>query len=279
MSVQASVGIIGGSGLYNLLEGAFELAVETPYGQPSSPVTVAEVGGRSVAFLTRHGRQHEFPPHRVNYRANAWALASLGVRRIIAPCAVGSLQPAVGPGSLVLPDQLVDWTKGRAQTFHDTFDHVPVHAEFADPYCPDVRAAAAAAADDAEWEPIVGGTMVVVEGPRFSTRAESQFFAAQGWLLVNMTGHPEAVLARELGICYSPAAVVTDLDAGVAVGDGVSVAEVLAEFARSTERLREVLLSTVARLPDGPCPHCPESTLDLGARALLGSAATSAHPE
>lgn len=266
MSVRASVGIVGGSGLYSLMDGAVEHVVETPYGQPSSPVTVAEVRGRSVAFLTRHGRQHELPPHRVNYRANVWALASLGVRRILAPCAVGSLKPEVGPGSLVLPDQLVDWTKGRVQTFHDTFDHVPVHAEFADPYCPDVRSASAAAAADAEWEPIVGGTMVVVEGPRFSTRAESQFFAAQGWLLVNMTGHPEAVLARELGICYSPVAVVTDLDAGVTVGDGVSVEEVLAEFARSTQRLREVLLTTVARLPDGPCPHCPASTLDLERR-------------
>ena len=257
MSAVADIGVVGGSGLYSLLDGGRELTVDTPYGAPSSPVTVAEIEGRPVAFLTRHGRHHELPPHRVNYRANAWALRSLGVTQVLAPCAVGSLRADVGPGSLVLPDQLVDWTSGRDQTFHDEFAHGPVHASFADPYCARVRTAAADAATYQGWEPRVGATMVVIDGPRFSTRAESRFFADQGWLLVNMTGHPEAVLARELGMCYSPVAVVTDLDAGVAVGEGVDVATVMAEFARSTERLRAVLLDAVTRLPVGPCPDCP----------------------
>jgi 5'-methylthioadenosine phosphorylase len=261
MDAVADVGVIGGSGLYSLLDCGRELAVQTPYGAPSSPVTVAEVGGRSVAFLTRHGRHHELPPHRVNYRANAWALRSLGVSRVLAPCAVGSLQPQLGPGSLVLPDQLVDWTRGRIQSFHDAFDAGPVHAEFADPYCPAARSAAAAAAASSGWTPVVGGTMVVIDGPRFSTRAESRFFAAQGWSLVNMTGHPEAVLCRELGMCYQPVALVTDLDAGVAVGDGVSVEIVLAEFARSTDRLRSVLLEAAEHLPTGDCASCPTAVL------------------
>ncbi len=255
----ADVGVIGGSGLYSLLDPdtAQSIEVPTPYGEPSSPITVASVAGVRVAFLARHGLRHELPPHAVPYRANAWALRDIGVRRILAPCAVGSLRPGVGPGSLVVPDQLVDWTRGRTQTFHDTFNEVPVHAEFADPYCPQGRRASLEAAHAADWEPVDGGAMVVIEGPRFSTRAESVFFAAQGWLLVNMTGHPEGVLARELGMCYSALALVTDLDAGVHAGEGVSVTEVLAEFARNTDRLRGVLLDAVTRLPRGTCPTCP----------------------
>lgn len=255
----ADVGVIGGSGLYSLLDPATVRSIEvrTPYGDPSSPITVATVAGVRVAFLARHGLGHELPPHAVPYRANAWALREVGVRRILAPCAVGSLLASVGPGSLVVPDQLVDWTRGRTQTFHDTFGEHPVHAEFADPYCEQGRRASLEATRSEGWEAVDGGTMVVVEGPRFSTRAESLFFSAQGWLLVNMTGHPEGVLARELGICYSALALVTDLDAGLKVGDGVSVTEVLAEFARNTDRLRRVLLDAVTRLPTDPCTTCP----------------------
>ncbi len=254
----ARVGIIGGSGLYALLEGGHDVEVETPYGAPSSPITVAEVDGVEVAFLARHGRGHELPPHRVPYRANAWALHSLGVRRVLGPCAAGSLRADVGPGSLVVPDQIVDWTRGRDQTFHDQFDGHPIHAQFADPYCSGGRSAVLSSARSHGWEPVDGGAVVVVEGPRFSTRAESRFFAAQGWLLVNMTGHPEAVLCRELGMCYSSVALVTDLDAGLATGEGVSVEVVLAEFARSTDRLRSVLLDAVGRMPIETCEVCPQ---------------------
>ena len=260
--VRADVAVIGGSGLYSLLDDdAVTVKVDTPYGDPSSPITIAAVGGARVAFLARHGLAHELPPHRVPYLANAWALHSLGVRRVLAPCAVGSLRPEVGPGALVVPDQVVDWTHGRTQTFHDSFDGGPIHAEFADPYCPDVREAALDAADGQGWSAVDGGTMVVIDGPRFSTRAESQFFAAQGWLLVNMTGHPEAVLARELGLCYSPVALVTDLDAGVTAGEGVSATVVMAEFARNTDRMRTVLLDAVTRFPSGACHQCPAPAL------------------
>jgi 5'-methylthioadenosine phosphorylase len=215
--VLAEIGVIGGSGLYALLDGATEHVVSTPYGEPSDPITIAEVGGRRVAFLPRHGRDHRYPPHRIPYRANLWALRALGVRQIIAPCAVGGLRPGLGPGTFVVPDQLIDRTSGRAQTFYDTG---AVHISFADPYCPDGRTTVLAAAADVA--PVDGGTMVVVEGPRFSTRAESRWFTSIGGTIVNMTGHPEAVLARELALCYTTIALVTDLDAGVEGDHGVT---------------------------------------------------------
>lgn len=239
-----AIAVIGGSGFYEFLSDPTEVVVETPYGSPSAPITVGEVGGRQVAFVPRHGRRHEFPPHLVNYRANLWALRSLGVRRVLAPCAVGSLQPAIRPGTLVVPDQLVDRTSGRIQTYMDIG---AAHVPFADPYCPALRAALRAGAPDA----VDGGTMVVIEGPRFSTRAESRWYADQGWSLVNMTGHPEAVLARELALCYGPIALVTDMDAGIAGSDepAVSQAQVFAEFARNIDRLRTLLTDVVATLP------------------------------
>jgi 5'-methylthioadenosine phosphorylase len=212
---RADVGVIGGSGLYSLVDDAHEVDVDTPFGRPSDAVTVGRVGDRQVAFLPRHGRDHRHPPHAIPYRANLWALRSLGVRQIVAPCAVGSLRPELGPGTFVVPDQLVDRTAGRVQTF---YDQGAVHVPFADPYCPAGRAAVVEQARAAGLDPVDGGTMVVVDGPRFSTRAESRWYAAQGWSLVNMTGHPEAVLARELALCFTAVALVTDLDAGVAVG-------------------------------------------------------------
>jgi 5'-methylthioadenosine phosphorylase len=249
----AEIGIIGGSGLYALLDGAREVEVSTPYGAPSDRITVAEVGGRRVAFLPRHGRDHRFPPHRIPYRANLWALRALGVRQVIAPCAVGGLRPELGPGTFVVPDQIIDRTSGREQTFYDTG---AVHVGFADPYCPDGRATVLRAAG--RVDAVDGGTMVVVEGPRFSTRAESRWFTAIGGSIVNMTGHPEAVLARELALCYTTIALVTDLDAGVEGDHGVTQDEVFRVFADNTATLREVLLEAVAALPAErtcPCSH------------------------
>jgi 5'-methylthioadenosine phosphorylase len=249
---RAEIGVIGGSGFYAFLDGARKVDVETPYGPPSDRIVVGEVGGRSVAFLPRHGRDHRFPPHRIPYRANLWALRSLGVRQVLAPCAVGGLRPELGPGSLVVPDQLVDRTSGRVQTFHDTG---AVHVSFADPYCPIGRAVAAATATGAGWPLTDRGTMVVVEGPRFSTRAESQWYAAQGGSIVGMTGHPEAVLARELALCYTAIALVTDLDAGVEGGEAVTQEEVFRVFADNTARLRTLLYDVVAALPaERTCP-------------------------
>jgi 5'-methylthioadenosine phosphorylase len=256
MTSQAEIGVIGGSGFYEFVEPVGEVTVQTPYGLPSDPIVIGDVAGQRVAFLPRHGRDHRFPPHRIPYRANLWALRSLGVRQILAPTAVGSLTANYGPGTLVIPDQLVDRTSGRAQTFYD--DGQAVHVPFADPYCPVGREHSLAAARAAGWDLAESGTLVVIEGPRFSTRAESRWFAAQGWTLVGMTGHPEAVLARELALCYTPIALVTDTDAGIEEGEGVTQDEVYRVFAGNVARLRELVMAVIKDLPAErgcPCPH------------------------
>ena len=185
---QAELGVFGGSGLYALLDDGEEVEVDTPYGPPSAPVRVGDVGGRRVAFLPRHGVGHEHPPHRVPYRANVWALHSLGVRQVVAPCAVGSLRADLGPATFVVPDQLVDRTSGRDGTFFD--GPTTYHAALADPYCDHLRAEALAACRAEGVTVEDGGTVTVVSGPRFSTRAESRWFASMGTDLLNMTQAP-----------------------------------------------------------------------------------------
>jgi 5'-methylthioadenosine phosphorylase len=263
---EAAIGVIGGSGFYALLERGDEVTVDTPFGPPSDAIVVGEAAGRRVAFLPRHGRDHRFPPHRIPYRANLWALRSLGVRQVLAPSAVGALRPEYQAGTLVVPDQLVDRTRSRAQTYYDAGR--AVHVPFADPYCPAGRAVAVAAAREAGWVLEDSGTLVVIEGPRFSTRAESRWFAAQGWTLVGMTALPEAVLARELALCYTTLALVTDTDAGVTEGEGVTQEEVFAEFGRNVARLRDLVFAAIAALPERrtcPCPHALDGiTLPFG---------------
>jgi 5'-methylthioadenosine phosphorylase len=243
------IAVIGGSGFYSFFDDATErVVVDTPFGPPSAPIAVGEVAGRTTAFIPRHGERHEFPAHMVPYRANMWALRSLGVRQVLSPCAAGSLVPALGPGTIIVPDQMVDRTSGRSQTY---FDVGAVHVQFADPYCPSLRAAA--------LQPgvIDGGTMVVIEGPRFSTRAESRWFSQQGWTVVNMTGHPEAVLARELELCFATIALVTDVDAGAEEGDGVHAVDVFTEFERNITSFKEQMRLTIARAPIGTtCTSC-----------------------
>jgi 5'-methylthioadenosine phosphorylase len=252
-----SIAVIGGSGFYELLASGDEIKVETPFGAPSDTIVVGEMAGRQVAFLPRHARDHRFPPHKIPYRANLWALRSLGVRQVLAPSAVGALTTAHRAGTLIIPDQLVDRTTGRQQTYYDA-DRA-VHVAFADPYCPAGRARAIAAARASGWDVEDSGTLVVIDGPRFSTRAESQWYAAQGWTLIGMTGHPEAVLARELALCYTSLSLVTDTDAGVAEGEGVTQEEVFRAFGENVAKLRELVLSIVAALPaERLCP-CPDA--------------------
>ncbi|RAY15039.1 5'-methylthioadenosine phosphorylase [Actinomadura craniellae] len=253
----AEIGVIGGSGFYSFLHDTEEVDVQTPYGPPSAPPTVGELDGRRVAFIPRHGPDHRYPPHRIPYRANLWALRSLGVRQVVAPSAVGSLTTAYPAGTLVVPDQLVDRTSGRAQTFFD--ENGAVHVSFADPYCPAGRRAALTTTTRAGWQPIDGGTLVVIEGPRFSTRAESQWYAAQGWTIVGMTGHPEAVLARELALCYTPLCLVTDLDAGIEEGEGVTMEEVFRVFGENVDRLRAAVSELITALPADRTCSCPNS--------------------
>ncbi|TIC85562.1 S-methyl-5'-thioadenosine phosphorylase [Nocardioides sp. GY 10127] len=242
-SPRADVAVIGGSGFYSFLPDAEQVEVSTPYGDPSDRISIGEVAGRRVAFLPRHGRDHRYPPHLIPYRANLWALRSLGVRQVLAPCAVGGLRPEVAPGDVVVPDQLVDRTYRRNPSY---VERGGVHLPFADPYCPGLRTALVGAAPDIAD----GGTMVVIEGPRFSTRAESQAYAASGWTLINMTATPEAPLAREMGMCYASLALVTDMDAGAEGEHGVSADEVMALFAQNLERLHSILGSAVEALPD-----------------------------
>jgi 5'-methylthioadenosine phosphorylase len=244
----ADIAIIGGTGFYSFLDDARTVEVETPYGSPSAPIAVGEVAGRSVAFLPRHGEHHEYPPHRVNYQANLWALRSIGVRQVLGPCAVGSLRPESGPGTFVVPDQVVDRTWGRRHTVYDV-DGAVVHVGFADPYCPRGRAALLGAGSPDTGELVDGGTLVVVNGPRFSSRAESRWHAAAGWSVVGMTGMPEASIARELAMCYSTVCLVTDHDAGVEGGEAVSHIEVVKQFGANIDRLKGLLRTVIAAMP------------------------------
>jgi 5'-methylthioadenosine phosphorylase len=255
---RAEVGVIGGSGLYDLLDDAQTVVLDTPWGPPSDPLTIGEVGGRRTAFVPRHGTDHRFPPHRVNYRANLWALRSVGVRQVLGPCAVGSLVAAHDAGTVVVPDQLVDRTWGRGHTFYDDVGPV-VHVAFADPYCPRGRRLAVDAADARGLGPVDGGALVVVNGPRFSSRAESLWHRSQGWTVVGMTGAPEAALARELALCYTSIALVTDLDAGLEHGAGVTHDEVLRVFAANIHTFRALLLDVVQALPSDDDCSCRQA--------------------
>jgi 5'-methylthioadenosine phosphorylase len=200
----------------------------------------------------------------VNYRANLWALRSVGVRQVLAPSAVGSLRPELGPGTVVVPDQVVDRTWGRPHTVYDEVGPV-AHVSFGDPYCPRGRRAVVEARDDV----VDGGVLVVVNGPRFSSRAESVWHATQGWSVVGMTGQPEAAIARELALCFTCITLVTDLDAGVDAGGSVTHAEVLEMFAANIDRLKALIATVVAGLP-------PNETDDVAScvcrRALDGLA-------
>ncbi len=258
----AEIGVFGGTAFYSWLDDVEEVAVQTPYGAPSAPVAVGHVEGRAVAFLARHGPGHSIPAHRINYRANLWALRRLGVRRVLAPSSVGSLQPHVKPGHLVVVDQLVDRTSGRADTFFD--GPLPAHATFADPYCPELSGVTLASAR-AEGVPVhEAGTVVVIQGPRFSTRAESQWFSAAGWSVVNMTQYPEAALARELGICYSGLALVTDYDAGVERAEAVTMETVFRVLAENIERVKGVLLRAIPAIPATAGCDCAHGAMDPG---------------
>ena len=255
MTSRPELGVFGGSGFYRFLDDVEEVEVETPYGPPAAPVTIGEVGGVRVAFLPRHGRTHEFPAHRVPYRANVWAMRELGVRRIVGPCACGALRADLELGEFVVCDQFVDRTRGRADTFYD--GPQTVHVSAADPYCPGLRATLVATARELGIRVRDGGTVVVIQGPRFSTRAESAWFAAAGWDVVNMTAYPEAWLARELELCYATVAMVTDHDVGAAGAEPASADRVVETFERNLGRLRELLVAALPRLgpppDDDPC--------------------------
>jgi len=256
---KAEIGVFGGSGFYSLLEDPTEFKVDTPYGAPSSPVMYGEIGGRKVAFLPRHGKEHQLPPHMINYRANVWAMKELGVSRIIGPNACGSLQADVKPGDFVICDQFVDRTWGRKDTFYD--GPTTTHVSSADPYCPDMRAVAIAEAKKLGITVHEKGTVVVIQGPRFSTRSESKWFASQGWEVINMTQYPECYLARELEICYCNISLITDHDAGAEGAEPVSNDEVVRVFGENNDKVRALLHAMIPAMPDDRACVCA-SALD-----------------
>jgi 5'-methylthioadenosine phosphorylase len=240
------VGIFGGSGFYRFLEDVEEVAVDTPYGPASARIRIGAIDGTRVAFMPRHGDDHQLPPHRINYRANVWAMRHVGVRRIIGPTACGSLKPELEPGTFVVCDQFVDRTKGREDTFYD--GPQTTHVSAADPYCDELSRVLVDAAREEGIDVVAGGTVVVIQGPRFSTRAESSWFAREGWDVVNMTQYPECWLARELGLCYANVSLVTDYDAGLEDVPPVSTDMAFRVFADNLDRLRALLIRAVPRI-------------------------------
>lgn len=265
----ATIGVIGGSGLYELFEPgtADEIDVPTPFGATSSPISVGTMSGRRVAFLTRHGRAHSVAPHRIEHRANLWALRSLGVRAVVSSSAVGGLHPDYAPGTFVVTDQLIDRTWGRADTY---FEDEVQHLSFADPFDPVLRRAAidAIAALDVPFRPT--GTCVVIQGPRFSSRAESVWMREAGGHTINMTMSPEVPLAAELGIGTVNLSFVTDADAGLAPATDettstntsttsteapVTHQAVMDRLARANEVIVRAIGSIVAAIPDDYTPR------------------------
>ena len=257
------IGVFGGSGFYGLLDDVRKQHLKTPYGEPSGDFALGSLNGQEVVFLPRHGSKHTVPPAQINYRANLWGMRKLGVTQLIAPTAAGSLQARIRPGEFVVCDQFVDRTQGRADTFF-TGPQVG-HVSSADPYCPRLRSLAVATGRELGVTVHDGGTVVVVNGPRFSSRAESKWFAAQGWEVVNMTQYPELILARELELCYVNIALITDYDSGLEGSPEVapvSVAEVDRFFRGNNDRVRELILRLLPKLESGvrdcPCPHAME---------------------
>ena len=265
MAPTAEVGVFGGSGFYSFLDDVEEVEVDTPYGKPSAPFAIGEIGGVRVAFLPRHGRNHELPPHVIPYRANVWAMREIGVRRIIGPNASGALKADLALGEFVVCDQFIDRTSGRADTFYDGGGGEPVtHVSAADPYCPELRALICEAARELAIQVRDGGTVVVIQGPRFSTRAESRWFQELGCDTINMTAYPEGYLARELELCYANISMVTDHDVGVEGVPPVTHEQVLRVFSENNERLRELLFSVIPKIAPQPEEH-------LCATALRGA--------
>ena len=268
MADTAEIGVFGGSGFYSLFEDVREVKVDTPYGPPSDAFFLAEVGGRRVAFLPRHGRRHTIPPHAINYRANVWAMRSLGVKAVISPCAAGSLALHVKPGDFVVCDQFVDRTTGRADTFFD--GPIVTHLSSADTYHPVLRRLAVETIRDHGIEVHDGGTVVVIGGPRFSTKSESKWFMDAGWEVINMSQYPEAWLCRELGMAVVNIALITDYDAGVHEGtEAVNAMSVLEVFQQNAARIQAVVLDLVGRFP--------ADLASLGARDALAPTRGDGH--
>lgn len=281
----AEIGVFGGSGFYDFLKNVKEIEINTPYGKPSDKIAIGEYEGRKIAFLPRHGKGHIYPPHKIPYRANLWAFKHLGVKRIIAPSASGSLNIKVKPGDFVICDQFVDRTKNRIDTFYEgngnygtssTVEKRVAHISSANPYCENLRKIAVKSCEKIKIPYHKNGTVVVIEGPRFSTAAESRWFQSEMWEVINMTQYPENILARELEMCYVNISLITDYDAGltsnkklnphtnfnitqgarsnakVSVGvKPVDLKEVVRVFNENNEKVKKLIFEMIKNIPVG----------------------------
>lgn len=251
------IAIFGGSGFYELLTNASEVEIKTPYGFPSDKITVGEYAGKRVAFLPRHGKNHKFAPHAVPYRANIWAMKELGATKIFGPCAAGGLQEGVRPGDFVICDSFVDRTHGRRDTFFE-FDDIR-HISSAKPYCPELRKIALESAREEGITAHNGGTVVVINGPRFASVAESRWYTSSGFSVINMTGYPEVILANELGICYVNISLITDYDCGLEGQGNIkasNVNEIFETFKKNNEQVKKMIFKMIEKVEDKPCLHC-----------------------
>ncbi|MHA2001561.1 MAG: S-methyl-5'-thioadenosine phosphorylase [Promethearchaeota archaeon] len=277
------IGIIGGTGANLSLEGAKKYKIYTPFGAPSDLITIGFFKGKKVAFLPRHGLNHSIPPHKLNFQANIWALHEIGVKRIISPCAVGGLTTKTNKGTFVIVDQYIDQTNSRPQTFYEGGE--VCHISHADPFCPELNQIFYEAGKELGLNIQKGGTYVCINGPRFSTRAESRMFAQWGGDVIGMTVYPEIALAKEMNICYTSIATVTDLDAWachcekcgiVMYGEkcpkcggpitplAVNIDEVIETMNKNIEHLRHLLELAIPRISEKrncPCPHARDGAI------------------
>ncbi|MFC1711293.1 S-methyl-5'-thioadenosine phosphorylase [Patescibacteria group bacterium] len=260
MKLTKRIGIIGGSGFYDLAKSLKEVKIETPYGSPSDKLAIGKIGGKEVVFLPRHNKSHDIPPHKINFRANIWALKSLEVGEIITTTACGSLQTYIKPGDFVVLDQFVDRTRNRKDTFFD--GPIVTHVSPAEPYCSCLSKLAFKTGKKLKLNIHEKGTVVVINGPRFSTKAESEWFTKMGWDVINMTQYPEVILAKEMEICYLSLAIATDWDVGLVAEGGVkpvSVEEVVKTFGQNIFKAKELIKSIIKAWPDKLSCSCKKS--------------------
>ncbi len=257
MNETAEIGIFGGTGIYDsgLLKDSKEISIDTPYGKTSDSITVGEFNGKKVAFMPRHGKKHTIPPHLINFRANIWAFKELGVKRIIAPSAVGSLKEEFEPGNLALPSQFIDFTKSRKGTFSE--DGRVIHISVADPFCPELQKVILNVTKIQGIKIHQDCTYVCIEGPRFSTKAESRFFRTTGADIIGMTLVPECQLAREAQICYVSLSTVTDYD--VWAEKPVTAKEVMETLAKNVEMTKKLLTFVIDQIPEIKSCSCEKA--------------------
>jgi 5'-methylthioadenosine phosphorylase len=257
MEKDVEIGIFGGTGIYDsgMLEDAKEVAIDTPFGKPSDSITIGTFKGRKIAFLPRHGKKHAIPPHLINYKANIWAFKELGITRIIAPSAVGSLKEEIEPGHFALPTQFLDFTKSRNGSFSE--NGRVIHISVADPFCPELQSSILKVTKEQNLHIHKDCTYVCIEGPRFSTKAESKFYRTTGAGIIGMTLVPECQLAREAQMCYASISTVTDYD--VWAEKPVTAKEVLETLSKNVERTKKVLTDLISQIPKTRSCSCAKA--------------------